>query len=350
LCDNNDAILTNTDFVNNTICHLFEEIRYEMNAIEIDKCKNVGLTTVMKNWLSLNPSQSVIAENAEWIDKEEKRKIANQNGYFDVNIPLSFILRFAEDYHKVVVNAKHELILTRSSNDLNAVYQTTKLVDAEEIYEDFKINITRIEWLMPYVTPSNTQKIHLLDVLKKEKSISMSFRSWELYEYPMLPMNTNHVWTVKTANQLEKPRFVILAFQTDRKNTKSANASQFDHCNIKNVKLYLNSQCYPYNNLNLDISKYQYATLYDMYANFQKSYYGKESEPLLKKNHFIMQVPLIVIDCSKQNESLKSAPVDVRLEFETKENIPGGTTAYCLILHDRIVQYSPISGDVKKVI
>ena len=33
------------------------------------------------------------------------------------------ILGFAEDYRKIVVNAKHELILMRSRNDLNAVLQ-----------------------------------------------------------------------------------------------------------------------------------------------------------------------------------------------------------------------------------
>jgi len=38
--------------------------------------------------------------------------------------------------------------------------------------------------------------------------------------------------------------------------------------------------------------------------------------------------------------------VDVRLEFESFENFPSGTTAYCLILHDRIVDYSLLSRAV----
>ena len=85
-----------------------------------------------------------------------------------------------------------------------------------------------------------------------------------------------------------------------------------------------------------------------MYANFQNSYYGKDAEPMLKKLEYINYVPLIVIDCSKQNESLKSAPVDVRLEFEARDNFPAETSAYCLILHDRVVQYNPVSGNVTK--
>ena len=47
----NNTPVERTKLVNNAICHLFEEIRYELNAIEIGKCKNVGLTTLMKGWV-----------------------------------------------------------------------------------------------------------------------------------------------------------------------------------------------------------------------------------------------------------------------------------------------------------
>ena len=88
-----------------------------------------------------------------------------------------------------------------------------------------------------------------------------------------------------------------------------------------------------------------------MYAHFQSEYYNNnEIDPLLSKSEFINYTPFIVIDCSKQNESLKQAAVDVRLEFETNENIPAETTAYCLILHDRIIKYNLVSGDVKKLV
>ncbi|XP_031778433.1 uncharacterized protein LOC116416083 [Nasonia vitripennis] len=346
----NGTALARTKLVNNAICHMFEEIRYEMNAVEINRCKNVGLTTVMKGWISHNPSQSLIMENAGWLDIAETKSLTNASGYFDVNIPLSMIFGFAEDYRKIVVNVKHELVLTRSRNDLNAIIQTATLADGVATFEEYKLELTKIEWLMPYVVASNTNKIRLLNYIEKNRPISMSFRSWELYEYPILPTSTKNVWTVKTSNQLEKPRFVILGFQTNRKNQQAQNASQFDHCDISNVKLFLNSQYYPYGNLNLDINRYQYAVLYDMFANFQSLYYDKVSEPVVNKNDFISRLPLIVIDCSKQNESLKNAPVDVRLEFESRDNFPAGTSAYCLILHDRIVQYNPVSGDIKILI
>lgn len=350
LSKTNGQPVTKTRLVNNAICHMFEEMRYEINGVEIDKCKNVGLTTLMKGWVSMNPAQSMIVENAGWLDIEETRSLINNTGYFDVSIPLSMIFGFAEDYRKVVVNVKHELVLIRSMNDVNAVEQEATEANNVRTWEVYKIKLMKVEWLMPYVVPSDSRKIHLLDLLKKERSLSMSFRTWEMYEYPMLPASPKHVWTVKTSNQLEKPRFIIVGFQTNRKSQSGVNASRFDHCNISDVKLFLNSQHYPYGNMNIDITRNQYAVLYDMFANFQNAYFGKDSEPILSKSDFLEHMPLIVIDCSKQNESLKSAPVDVRLEFESRNNFPDATAAYCLILHDRIVQYNPVSGDVKKLV
>lgn len=335
------AVVTTTSLANNAICHLFEEARYELNGIEIDRNKNVGITSLMKGYVSLNPGKSSLLENAGWLDVEENKSLTSA-GYFDVCIPLSSIFGFAEDYHKIVVNAKHELILSRAKSDDNAVIQSAA--------EAFKILIHKVEWLIPYVTISDQRKIRLLNFIAKDPSIPMSFRTWELYEYPLLPTTTKHVWTVKTSSQLEKPRYVLLGFQTSRKNKPLKNVNHFDHCDISDVKLYLNSQCYPYGNLNLNIGQNQYALLYEMYTNFQSSYYSKDAEPLLNKSDFKNYAPLIVIDCSKQNESLKSGPVDIRLEFEAKNNFPAETSAYCLIIHDRIVEYNPISGGVKKLV
>ena len=181
--------------------------------------------------------------------------------------------------------------------------------------------IHKVEWMLPYVMASDQHKIQLLNFIGKDLPITMSFRSWELYEYLLRPSNIRHIYTVKMSTQMEKPCYVILGFQTGRNNNRRRYANHFDHCSITNVKLFLNSQYYPYGNLNLDIMHNQFALLYGMYANFQAAYYGKESEPMLQKSHFKEYVPLIVLDCSKQNEFLKQASVDVRLEFESANTI-----------------------------
>lgn len=59
--------------------------------------------------------------------------------------------------------------------------------------------------------------------------------------------------------------------------------------------------------------------------------------------------PLFVIDCSKQDDTIKSGPIDVRIEFETDENIPNKTSTYCLISHDCHIVYTPLTGSVRRL-
>jgi len=45
------SVIAKTELVNNGICFLFEELHYEINGVEIDRCKNAGLTSVMNERL-----------------------------------------------------------------------------------------------------------------------------------------------------------------------------------------------------------------------------------------------------------------------------------------------------------
>ena len=91
--------------------------------------------------------------------------------------------------------------------------------------------------------------------------------------------------------------------------------------------------------------------LYHLYANFQKSYYNRDvSSCCVDRDEFATTHPLIVFDCSHQNDQLKNTAVDIRLEIETTTPVEPNTSCFCLILHDRLVQYNPLSNIVKKIV
>ncbi|XP_071575627.1 uncharacterized protein [Temnothorax nylanderi] len=285
---------------NNCVAFMFDEIRYELDGVEIDHCRNVGITSTLKNYVTVSSDRSVILRNAGWEPQN------NANGYFNFCVPLNLLLGFCEDYKR---------------------------------------------WRMPHVVLSEINKLSMLRALEKGRYLSMGFRSWDLYEYPLLQNTTKHSWAIKTATQLEKPRYVVFALQTGRKNVISADTSRFDDCKLTNVKLYLNSEVYPYDDLNLDFGKHRWAILYDMYARFCKGYYGYEYlEPSLTVSTFLRNGPFVIIDCSRQNESVKNATVDVRIEFDCMENVPPNTSAYCLIIHDRVIEYNPLTNVVRKIV
>lgn len=331
---------SSVSLTNNFLLYLFQDIRYELNGVEIDKIKNAGVTTTMKSLVSMNESESKISYAWGWnIDG-----IKNINGgNFSASIPLCNILGFAEDFKKVVINSRHELILLRSNTNLNAVKLNTG-----EVVDDVQIN--KIVWRVPHVKVSDKEKISLLKLLEKDRPLQMIFRNWDLYEYPTLPKTTKHTWSIKTSSQIEKPRYVIIGLQTNRKNNAHSDMSLFDHCHIRDVKVYLNSNYFPYENLNVNFADNRIALLYEQYTRFQQSYYGRRAEPLLSEKQFKDLAPLFVIDCSRQADNLKAGPVvDVRVEIETDSVIPDQTSAYCLILNDCIIEYKPLSNTVRKV-
>lgn len=352
--DGSNTASSATKFVNNAFSHLFDEMRYELNGNVIDRVRNPGIATTLKGYASYNENELKNLSNAGWassatsIGETLTDDVVDENGNFNFCIPLSSMFGFAEDYKRIVVNARHELVLVRSASDKNAVkWSATSATDVTP--EEITVKLSKLSWRIPYVTLSNSQQIALLKHMKRGASIPVEYRSWELYEYPVLPKTKKHSWTVKTASQIEKPRYVIVGFQTNRRNTLNNNAAHYDHCKLNNLKLHLNSVSYPYDDLKLNISDNQYAVLYDMYSRFQESYYGTTSTPLFTRQQFKKYAPIVVIDCSKQNESIKSAAVDIRLEFETQEDIAENTAAYCLIIHDKSFVYDPTTSLIRKV-
>ncbi|KAL6418512.1 hypothetical protein ACFW04_012042 [Cataglyphis niger] len=131
---------------------MFDEIRYELDSVKIDRNRNVGITSTQ--------------ENAGW-DAQ-----TNANKYFNFCVPLYMLLGFCEDYKRVVINARHELILIRSRNDYNCLIGNLAL--------EPMINIFKIQWRMPHVILNAVNKLSMLRALESGRYVSTAFHSWDL--------------------------------------------------------------------------------------------------------------------------------------------------------------------------
>jgi len=329
---------------NNGFSYLFEQIRLEINGIEVDSTRVLGITSSLKGYLSCTPDNYNCYENAGWNFKNNTNP-ANTKGEFSACIPLKYWLGLFEDFKKILVNSRLELILTRCHSDLNVLN-----VKTAGSANSGKVVLNKIVWKVPHITVDDEERLKLLKLVEKEKSLFIPFRSFETFEYPELGTTKKVVWNLKTASKLEKPRFIIIGLQKGRKNSLEKDCSMFDHCNLTNVKVFLNSIAYPYDNLNLDFGKNNFTLLYDMYTSFQESYYEKNiRNPILSPSTYLLNAPIIVIDTSKQNDSATASSVDVQLEIEASESLTG-VTAYCLLIHDRIIEYVPFTREVRKLV
>lgn len=87
-----------------------------------------------------------------------------------------------------------------------------------------------------------------------------------------------------------------------------------------------------------------------MFERMQKTYYNEiyPTHPIKVRFEDFIKRPLFVFDCTKTDESIKAGMVDVRIEIQAKDNLPALTSAYCLIIHDNLVWYSPFTGIVHR--
>jgi len=177
-----------------------------------------------------------------------------------MDVPLRYLLGFAEDYRQILLNVIQELVLRCSPNFLDCVSVAAA-----------NVTITKLLWRMPYVEVADDVRLRLLQIVQNDTPIKLPFRHWELYTYPTLPQTTKHTWTVKSASQHEKPRYIVVGLQTDRRGAATAVSSKFDKCAMKDIRVFLNNKYYPYESIDGDDNK-----VFLMYAAFNGVYnHGK---------------------------------------------------------------------------
>lgn len=316
----------------NPAAYFFSEMRYEINNVQVDQIKNPGTCGNMKR-LAAYPGDKarITAQQHFYVGK-------NLSKHQYMMIPLDQLFGFCDDYNKIILNAKHELILVRSRVD-DYTYSSSS--------DSFNIKVVKIQWRVPHVQLSDHAKLTMLKYLEKKQSISVPYRSWDFYEMPQLPLANKHIWTVKSTTQMSRPRFVLVSFQTN-KQTRASDSSTYSNCNISDVRLYLNSEYYPYENYNTDFNENNWHELCLAFNKIQKSYYNGRGgiNPYDFSYESFGQNPIFAFDCSRTDESLIGGTVDVRLEINARANIPENTVANCVIIYDNQFEYSPFSGIV----
>ncbi|XP_075163031.1 uncharacterized protein LOC142235655 [Haematobia irritans] len=110
---------TNARLRNNCIAHMFDEIRYELIGVEVDRSRYLGISSTIKNFSSLTSSESNMLLNAGWSCLKDMSV-----NTFNFYVPLKMLLGFADYFNKIILYSKHELILLRSSSNNHACYSS----------------------------------------------------------------------------------------------------------------------------------------------------------------------------------------------------------------------------------
>lgn len=340
-----EGTLTPTDatkaynLTNNAPLFLFDEVRFVLGDQTIEVVRMPGINSSMKGYVSYSTEQTNCLKQAGWSPFSEELQIVDgTKKSFCASIPLRHFLGFAEGYRKPIINMRQELILVRAKSDLDCYKGETNV----------KIAITKMLWKVPYVIPNDATKLNLYEKINKNAIIPVSFHARDLFIYPTLPASRSLVWPVKSSTGFQRPQWILVAFQTAKRNSKQAVASDFNHVSATSVKASINNRRYPYEQQNFDFANNKYTDVYDEYLNFRTQYYDDNIAGSLFDYKQFKDKPIFIVNCTKQNESVYNAVVDLKLEVEAVNSFDPNTVAYCLILHDVLFEYEPFTGLVRK--
>ena len=98
-----------------------------------------------------------------------------------------------------------------------------------------------------------------------------------------VPESTSFTWRLRVKTAREKPIFIIAGFETAKDGDQTKNPSTFDHVNLKNAYVTLNSDRYPAADYNLSISYQKFSRVYGDAALFGVKFIGMD-ELITKSN------------------------------------------------------------------
>ena len=242
---NNSAVA----FTNNGLMYLFSQARYFLGTQQIEYFQEAGVTTTIHNyltktrnymgenwfWIPDRGTADAVASNEAWRTRNilVNPQVANGVWNFSATLPLKSIFSFCNDYRKVIYGMQHRISLQRTTNT-RALFRTANAVAASGIFPglgaynaDANVNITTLKWVMPYVIPSLVKQEELLGIIKNRESVSLAFLNKRSETIAVNQANTFN-WKLQLTGGIERPRFIIFAFQTGRGVDQTTNNASFD--------------------------------------------------------------------------------------------------------------------------
>ena len=327
--------------VNNGVLSIFDRIDYYIGDCKIDSVRKPFFCTSMKGLVSFE--RDLKYHDGGWKICLPDSSVINSEGYFSLNIHLSTVMGFFEDYSKFLYRIPQKLVFHRSVGSDSNVFLTPNSDDS--VY----LRITEILWRMPQVKFSMEYESRVRKDILSGKSFELKYRHW-LYQSIPIPHGTEFSWEIPTS--YSKTKYVLLAFQLkDREAKSNKDYSLYDLLDLENVQVLLNNNVYyPRERLNLKFSENKCGRLYHMYKTFKASYYGKEeseADPLLDYNKFLEKYPIIAIDCSYQPALIKESLINLKILFSWRKEIEENSAVIhaVMIMDDKAV-YNPLRNTV----
>ena len=351
--DNDPIALTH-----NGIMHLFKRIRYDLSGQEIESLVHPGQATTMLGllkypddfskskglnqlWYKDTTDTAVLADNHGFKTRHDYIiTISRPRGTFSFRIPLKHIFGFCEDYDKVVYGLKHNLTLTRN-DDNDAIYRGANAAAGGALAVG-KVDLKKISWFMPHVTPADKDKMELYKIIERKEKIPVGYRMIQCDSATISRRSTDFSWRLSVKSSPEVPRFIIVGFQAGKSGNQEQNPSLFDNVNVSNIYAMLNSTRYPTADYNITFVEQKFSRVYGDVTEFRAKFFNMDelvSNPNIGPVEYRSLYPLFLFDVSKQSEKLKYSTTDIQIKMHFNPGLDADTQVYAVIISDRLINF-----------
>ena len=135
---------------------------------------------------------------------------------FTFTISMKHIFGFCEDDDKIAYALKHNLTLVRKADD-DAIFRAAAAGAG-------KVSLDKISWFMPHVIPADDEKFSIIKTIESKVKVPVAYRTRQC-DVLSVPELTSFTWRQSVKTAPEKPRFIIVGFQTAEDGDQTKNPS-----------------------------------------------------------------------------------------------------------------------------
>ena len=107
---------------------------------------------------------------------------------------------------------------------------------------DGSIVIIKLSWHMPHVVLSDESQLSLLKDISNKVSLYIPYLNKQCERLSILQNSRDLDWKLNISAGSERPRYIFLCFKEAKDNNQKVNPSNFDHLQVTNAYVQLNSE------------------------------------------------------------------------------------------------------------
>lgn len=332
-------------FTNNGPLHLFRDISLVISEQRIETVEYPGIATLLDHITFNNkpmPEMMLLPDKIKRMEIIPKLCSTSDIGSFEVRIPLDKIFGFCATYRKIIPKSTKKLVFhrKRDNHDADALERETGAPDGEVVIE-------KIIWKVPFVECSPYGKLKIAPMIEQKISYEWAYYQKHLKTYNIPAGQTGFRQEILEP-ACKRPYFAIVAFQENRKNSQEKDNSVFDHVNIGEIYMTINTFRYPHDGMkDLDFSSLRFIDAYNEMLTCRNVYFNElfgrenDSRDIISLTDFKSKYPLFVFDLSKQKErQVISGQMNITLDVKFKSNSPANLDCHILLISKTILSFN----------